>query len=136
MTSIYNRHDELEKRRRLRRDITRTEAILWANLRGKACEGLKVRRQYSVNFYVLDFYAPSLKLAIEIDGPTHDGDDAQDYDAIRQREIEALGICFLRFTNEEVYKNLDGVLIALSLKIRELQSLPPSDGNAPPPAPP
>lgn len=67
--------------------------------------GVKFRRQVSVGRYVVDFYCPTLKLAIEVDGASHAGDVAQEYDEIRQTEIEALGVKFVRVANEDLYCN-------------------------------
>jgi very-short-patch-repair endonuclease len=72
--------------------------------------GFKFRRQYSVNQYVIDFYCPELKLAIEIDGDSHHGYFSEKYDNERQKYIESFGIHFMRFTNEDVCNNIDGVL--------------------------
>jgi very-short-patch-repair endonuclease len=58
---------------------------------------------------VLDFYCPKLKLAIEIDGDSHFILGAEELDKARQEHIEAFGIQFLRFTNDYIYKNIDGV---------------------------
>lgn len=88
--------------------------MLWRHLKGKQLGGLKFRRQYSVGAYVLDFYCPECKLALEIDGSSHDAEDAQAYDTARQRYIEALGIRFLRFTNQDVYNNVEGVLTVIA----------------------
>ena len=75
-------------------------------LRGRRVANHKFRRQFSVGEYILDFYCPALKLAIEIDGCSHDGEDAEEYDVIRQRTIEAFGIHFIRFRNAEVLRNV------------------------------
>src|SRR5581483_6362873 len=114
MTQIFNRHDEIEKRRRLRNEMPKAEMLLWQLIKGKQVSGYKFRRQYSVGIYVLDFYCPTLRLAIEIDGSSHDGDDAQEYDTARQQYIEALGIQFLRFTNSDIYNNLEGVITKIT----------------------
>ena len=71
--------------------------------------GLKFIRQYGVGSYVLDFYCPKLRLAIEVDGPSHFDIWAQEYDKTRQQFIEKFNIRFLRFTNEDIYQNLEGV---------------------------
>ncbi len=71
--------------------------------------GERFLRQYSVDQYVLDFYCPKLKLAIEVDRDSHFMPSAQNQDKARQEYIEAFGIKFLRFTNEDVSKNIDGV---------------------------
>jgi len=93
--------------------MTRAEIILWSKLKGRQLKGLKFRRQYSVECYIVDFYCPKLRLAIELDGKSHLGKENQEYDRARQDEIEALGISFLRFTNQEVYEDLDKVLMGI-----------------------
>jgi very-short-patch-repair endonuclease len=80
------------------------------NLSRKQMNGFKFRRQYSVNQYVIDFYCPVLKLAVEIDGDSHYRFSSLEYDDKRQKFIESFGIKFLRFTNDDVYNNIDGVL--------------------------
>lgn len=72
--------------------------------------GVKFRRQYSVGSYIIDFYSPEIKLAIEVDGDSHFEHQAIKYDRERQSFIENFGIQFLRFTNIDIYKNLHGVL--------------------------
>jgi very-short-patch-repair endonuclease len=79
----------------------------------------------SVGAYVLDFYCPELKLAIEVDGSSHDSEDAQEYDHIRQKTIEAFGIRFLRFTNRQVRYEIEGVLEAIRAWILMERSAPP-----------
>ena len=71
--------------------------------------------------FVIDFYSPILKLAIEIDGESHSSEGAAEYDRERQTYIESFGIKFIRFTNNDVYNNLDGVLESIALKVRELR---------------
>jgi very-short-patch-repair endonuclease len=73
------------------------------------------------DIFGLDFYCPKLKLAIEVDGPSHDGPEAEAYDRFRQRDIESLGIQFLRFPNAEVYRELDAVVEAIQQRVRELR---------------
>ncbi len=90
--------------------MPKAEIVVWSRLKNSQLGGLKFRRQQSVGAFVLDFYCHSLKLAIEIDGDSHFQDGAQEYDLFRQRIIEQLGISFLRFTNTEVYENLEEVL--------------------------
>ena len=114
MSQVFNRSEEREKRRRLRRNVPKAEAVVWSRLKGKQLLGYKFRRQYSVGPYVLDFYCPSLKLAVEIDGDSHYKMSAQDGDQARQAYIESFGIGFLRFTNEEVYQELENVLAAIA----------------------
>ena len=120
MTHVFNRKETLEKRRRLRNGAPDAERLLWQKLKGKQLNGCKFRRQFGVGFYILDFYCPTLKLAIEIDGPSHDDQDAHEYDTVRQQKIEALDIRFLRFTNADIYDRLEGVLVSISSVVVEL----------------
>jgi len=71
--------------------------------------GERFLRQYSVDQYILDFYCPNLKLAIEVDGDSHYISGAQIQDKARQEYIEAFGIRFLRFVNADVCESLDSV---------------------------
>ena len=105
MTRHYNKKKETGKRRKLRKSQTYAERIMWIHLRNRQTLGYKFRRQYSVDQYVLDFYCPELKLAIELDGEVHDLEDQKEYDIVRQKYIEEFGISFLRFTNEEFLGN-------------------------------
>jgi very-short-patch-repair endonuclease len=110
MTTLYNQSSEKFKRQALRNNMPTAERIIWDWLRCKQVEGCKFRRQYSIDVFVIDFYAPELKLAIEIDGDSHFQEGVPEYDHERQLFLESKGAKFLRFTNQEIYKNLDGVL--------------------------
>jgi len=121
MTKLFNKTSEKLKRQELRRNLTKAEAIVWQKLRCKQIENCKFRNQYSVAQFVLDFYSPEIKLGIEIDGESHFQDGAAHYDKERQIFIESTGISFLRFTNNEVYQNLNGVLEVIAQKIRDLR---------------
>jgi len=125
MTQLYNRTSEKGKRQQLRRNMTKAEFMLWQKLKGKQLEGVKFRSQYGVGQFVVDFYCTELKLAIEIDGDSHFQDGVQEYDQERQAFIESIGIRFLRVTNDNVYKNLEGVLERIIYKIGELRNHPP-----------
>jgi len=110
VTVIFNRQSDKEKRRQLRNSMPETEAILWSRLQRKTLRGYKFRRQYGIGRYVVDFYCPKLKLAIEIDGDSHFTDQAQEYDREREAYIQSLGLKVIRFTNLEVRNNLNQVL--------------------------
>ena len=90
--------------------MSKAELLLWGHLKSKSLRGYKFRRQYSVNNYVVDFYCPKLKLAIEIDDGSHFEKDKILTDLRRQKFIETFGIRFLRFTNQAVSQDLEGVL--------------------------
>jgi very-short-patch-repair endonuclease len=109
VTRHYNRQREREKRKALRRNSTPAEAELWTHRRA-AQLGTKFRRQYSVDAYVLDFYAPRWKLAVEVDGASHFTEDGQEYDRARTALLQRFGIEVLRFSNREVLDRIDDVL--------------------------
>ncbi len=93
---------------RLRQNLTPAEARLWRSLRNRQLEGLRFRCQHPVGRFILDFYCPSQKLVIEVDGGVHD--EQAEYDAARTEQLEAYGYRVLRFTNEAVMADLNGVL--------------------------
>jgi very-short-patch-repair endonuclease len=101
----FNRSQEKEKRRQLRRDQTPAETLVWRYLRNRLSKNCKFRRQYSVDRYIIDFYSPEIKLAIEIDGDVHDLPEQKEHDKIRQKYLEEYGIIFLRIRNEELFGN-------------------------------
>jgi len=70
----------------------------------------KFRRQYGIGKYIVDFYCPKLKLAIEIDGATHSTDEEIRKDKEREKFINRFGIIVKRYYNNDVYNNLDAVL--------------------------
>ena len=110
MTRIYNRKAQTSLRRKLRSESPKAERLLWWRLRGRQLDGLKFRRQYGVGEYVIDFFCPTARLAVEVDGESHFTPIAESQDAKRQAVIESLGIRVLRFTNPQVYDGLDAVV--------------------------
>lgn len=95
--------------RTLRKNMTLAEVILWNKLRRKQL-GYKFHRQTPLVHYVVDFYCHELKLAIEVDGGTHNHPEVSANDLKRQQKIESFGVAFLRFENKEVKKDIDAVL--------------------------
>ena len=110
MAKVFNRPSEKAKRQRLRSEMPRAENLLWSKLRGKQLAGLRFRRQHGIGPYVVDFYCPEVRLAVEVDGDSHFGDGAEKRDQRRQAYVESFGILFMRCTNGDVYKNIEGVL--------------------------
>ena len=125
-------------RRRLRGLPTQAEAVVWKALRRRQLHDRRFRRQHSIGHFVVDFYCPAERLAIEIDGGVHADPARSTYDTQRQRWLEAQGIRVLRFTNDAVLHDLDLVVTAITaafdgatdapVKKREL-SLPPRSGE-------
>jgi very-short-patch-repair endonuclease len=71
MTIAFNRKKDQEKRRSLRKNMPKSEVILWSKLKNRQMHGERFLRQYGVEEYMIDFYCPRLKLAIEVDGESH-----------------------------------------------------------------
>ncbi len=100
-------------RKALRSQLTPAEATLWVQLKGAQLQECKFRRQHSVGRYILDFYCPAKRLAIELDGAVHNSADAQAYDRQRDAFLNSVGIKVLRFENQMVFQNMEGVLAAI-----------------------
>ena len=104
----------------MRNNVPAAEELVWSSLRKNQVLDYKFRRQYGVGPYVIDFYCPALKLAVEIDGDSHFVTDAIENDKRRQAFIESFGIHFLRFTNQEVNRELDAVLEKIYQNVQKL----------------
>jgi very-short-patch-repair endonuclease len=112
---LYNDPERRPDRRRLRKDETDAERKLWSMLRNRQLGGLKFFRQYGIGPYILDFYCPQQKLAIEVDGGQHADERGQEHDAKRDRYLREMHIRMIRFWNNDVLQNIEGV----GQKIRE-----------------
>ncbi len=120
------------------------EAILWKELKGKQIMGFDFDRQRPIDNYIVDFYCKDLMLAIEVDGASHYTEEAVGSDSIRQTKLENIGVRFLRFDDDDVKTNINGVLDIIRKWIGEHPELvgrisPPPDpsqeGSHPPPSP-
>ena len=117
-------------RKALRSNMPLAEVVLWKRLKGRQLKGYKFRRQYSVKNFIVDFYCPEFKLAIEVDGESHYTEYGQFSDRGRQSCIEIFGIHILRFTNREVYENIEGVMLKIEEWIKQKTSpTPPYKGG-------
>jgi len=96
--------------RKLRRDQTPHESKLWYNLRSRNLQGLKFRRQYKIGPYVVDFFCPSKKLVIELDGGHHVEGEVSLRDQKEQKYVESQGYHMLRFWNSDVDSSLEDIL--------------------------
>jgi very-short-patch-repair endonuclease len=115
-----------ERARQLRRAMTPAEAVLWKELRG--WPAARFRRQHPLGRFVLDFYAPSVRLCVEVDGAVHEDSDQRERDVARSEALTAIGIRVIRFRNEEVLSNPDAVL-------RRIQEAITAASTAAPPNP-
>lgn len=116
MTKHYNKKSEQEKRRQLRTNMTYCEKIVWLHLKKRQL-GYRFLRQYSVDHFVIDFYCPELKLAVELDGDVHNLPEQKEYDIARQKYLEKFGIKFIRITNEEFLGNPNKAFSKIEKKI-------------------
>ncbi len=99
--------DAIDKARRLRRDATHPEAILWGVLRSGHLGGLKFRRQHAIGSYVADFFCNSARLVVEVDGMSHD--DRAEYDKRRSEFLQGFGLKVIRVTNDDILDDLEAV---------------------------
>ena len=97
-----------ETARRLRREQTPAEQVLWRHLRTKRMCNVKFRRQHPIGPYFVDFCSIQRKLIFEIDGSLHAGQSAED--EVRSSFLKSYGYCVLRFWNNQVLENADEVL--------------------------
>lgn len=121
MPKHFNRPTEKSKRRQLRRDQTPAEELVWRFLRNRRTKNFKFRRQYSIDKFVIDFYSPELKLAVEIDGDIHDLPTQKERDIARQSYLENFGVKFIRIRNEELFANTDKAFGRIEEMIKVLE---------------
>ncbi len=115
---IHNRKYLKTFRKELRNNATKAETKLWQALKRSQLDNRKFRRQHSIENYIVDFYCPSEKLIVEIDGKVHDNSVNNDYDYKRTKELEKLGFKVIRFSNDDVFKNLDLILEAIKQEFK------------------
>ena len=95
--------------KRLRNTMTETELMLWAHIKG-GINGLKFRRQHPIGNYIADFFCHKVKLIIEIDGSVNKLPEVKELDIVRQKDLEDLGYYFIKFSNNEIQRNLSRVI--------------------------
>jgi very-short-patch-repair endonuclease len=116
--SLFKNVEQKDFRRSLRNEPTYAERALWYSLR-KNGVGAKFRRQESVGPFILDFYCPELRLAVEVDGASHAG--REDYDRRRDSFLHEFQITILRFTDSEVLDMSDRTVQTIRAKVEELR---------------
>jgi very-short-patch-repair endonuclease len=110
MKRLYNHPDLKVRRKELRRNQTEAESCLWLRLRYKKRGEIKFYRQYGIGPYIVDFYCPKCRLAIELDGDQHNNDGQAKYDEERTSFLNSEDIHVLRFRNKEVLNDPDSVV--------------------------
>jgi len=109
--------EKAARSKELRHHMTDEEASLWQRLRANRLEGWHFRRRQVIAGYIVDFYCHAAGLVIEIDGPIHT--NQVEYDAERDRVLTEMGFRVMRFPNEQVDKNLEGVLLHILQACKE-----------------
>ncbi|MBT3605014.1 MAG: endonuclease domain-containing protein [Candidatus Latescibacteria bacterium] len=107
-----------QRARELRKNLTPSEKVLWQSLRGRKCNGWKFRRQHPIGRFIVDFYCAEIRLIVEVDGGVHL--ERELYDAERTELLEKQGYRVIRFSNEEVFQNLDRVLMRIASSIEDI----------------
>ena len=119
MTRKFNLVEVKENRRYLRTNMPKAEVIIWSQIKNKQRLDKRFLRQFSIGKYILDFYCPNIKLAIEIDGDSHfKSKEKSEYDSMRENYLKQFGITILRFTNYDVYNSLNAVVLKIDEVIR------------------
>ncbi|HEY4198317.1 MAG TPA: endonuclease domain-containing protein [Mucilaginibacter sp.] len=106
--------------RKLRKDMTFGEVLLWNELKEDKFWGFDFDRQRCIDNYIVDFYCKDLMLAIEVDGISHNHEEAFQKDKTRQERLESLGVKFIRFTEGEVKYDMLNVIRTLEVTIVDI----------------
>ncbi len=101
--------------RDLRKEAPVPERLLWSRLRGGQLDGIRFRRQHVMGPYVLDFYCAGKKLAIELDGRSHE--DSAEHDARRTAYLESGELRVIRFSDDEVLRDLEAVVRRIAFEV-------------------
>jgi len=109
------------RQRELRRNATEVEKRLWSRLRNRQLDGIKFRRQTPIGRYIVDFVSESEKLIVQLDGGQHA--QQTEADAERTQALESMGYIVIRFWNNEVIENIDGVLMEILNTARSAKPL-------------
>ncbi len=104
----------------LRNNMTDAEKLLWSKLRMKQLKGFMFSRQKPLGEYIADFYCHKAMLVVEVDGGQHFSNNTKKYDWIRDEFIESMGLTVLRFTNIDIFNNIDGVIEVIEQKLNNL----------------
>ncbi len=123
MNQLKNKFYLIKYRKKIRKKVTPAEAVLWKHIKSEKLEGIKFRRQYSIDNYILDFYYPKYKLAVELDGMPHFSEKGIINDEERDKYLKSFGIQVLRFENDLIMKRLETVLSFILEEIKKNPSV-------------
>ena len=120
MTKHFNKLSEKGKRRNLRQNQTEAEKLVWRFLRKRQLLDTKFKRQFSVDHFVIDFYCPELKLAVELDGASHNEPEKKKYDIKRENYLKNFDVTFIRIKDEELFGNPNKAFAKIENEIKRL----------------
>ncbi|MDD2758207.1 MAG: endonuclease domain-containing protein [Patescibacteria group bacterium] len=124
MPELFNKKHLLSYQRNLRNKMTKSEVVFWSRVRNDQL-GVRFRRQYGIGKYIVDFYCPQLKLAIEIDGLTHSDEKVFAKDEQRQKYLEGLRVIVRRYNSGDVIRKIEDIIFDLFHFIDELKKRTP-----------
>lgn len=107
----------------LRNNMTKAEKKLWQELRNRELFKARWKAQHPIDIFVVDFYCHKYKLVIEVDGDIHLKEEIRERDDGREHDIEKLGISILRFTNKEIFENIESVKERILDEINKISTL-------------
>jgi len=111
--SMFNNKETIKRCKELRKKSTPQEIIFWSRVRAKRFHNLKFRRQHQIGKYIVDFVCLNKKIIIELDGFQHKEENQERYDKTRTEFLEKENFIIIRFWNNEINDNLDGVFIKI-----------------------
>ena len=109
--------EQIENSRQLRKNMTPQERRLWSIIRNRQFFGYRFRRQFPIGQYIVDFICREKKIIIEIDGGYHSQEEQKIKDYLRTEDLEKMGFEVMRFSNDEIFRNLPEVLDKIFNKI-------------------
>ena len=109
-----------ERAKKLRKNSTKAEQMLWSELCKNQMLGLRFKHQHPISIFIADFYCHKLKLVIEVDGEIHNNAESIEYDQNRTAELESYGITVIRFTNEAVLENIEQLRDRIKIECERL----------------
>lgn len=108
--------------RQLRNNSTKSEILLWLQLKGKQMRGYDFHRQKPIDNYIVDFFCIELMLAIELDGYSHQNIETYEKDKQKEKRLKELGFYVIRFEDKEIYHDMQNVLRAVEIYIDDYES--------------
>ena len=120
---LVYRADLKQKARQLRSHLTDSEIVLWSRLKGKQILGVQFYRQKPIGDYIIDFFAPKVKLVVEVDGSQHHEQKGLDQDKLRDAYLAGLGLKVLRFNSNVVLRETDSIVEVIYKTITAIMEL-------------